>query len=116
MQFRAVLCAAALALATTLFVLVGGAGAAGGSGKPKLSKEDRAALADARANGVKQVTLLIAAKGGAVGAAADGVTGLGGGGRRQPGRGSAGEPRHPDSARRSGPRRDADAARARDAR
>ncbi len=76
MQFRAVLCAAALALAATLFV--GGAGAAGGLGEPKLSKEDRAALAEARANGVQQVTLLIAAKGGAAGAVANGVTGLGG--------------------------------------
>jgi subtilisin family serine protease len=66
-----------LVLAATLFV-AGGAGAAGGSGSPKLSKEDRAALAEARANGEKQVTLLIAAKAGAVNAVADGVTSLGG--------------------------------------
>jgi subtilisin family serine protease len=78
MQFRAVLSAAALALAVTLFAVAGGAGAAGGSGKPKLSKEDRAALAQARANGDKQVTMLIAAKTGQMSAVADGVTSLGG--------------------------------------
>jgi hypothetical protein len=78
MQFRAVLSAAALALAVTLFAVAGGAGAAGGSGKPKLSKEDRAALAEARANGEKQVTMLIAAKTGQMNAVADGVTSLGG--------------------------------------
>jgi subtilisin family serine protease len=78
MQLKAVLSVAALVLAVTLFALVGGAGAAGGSGKPKLSKEDKGALAEARANGEKQVTLLIAAKTGQMGAVADGVTSLGG--------------------------------------
>jgi Subtilase family/Bacterial pre-peptidase C-terminal domain len=78
MQFRAVLSAAALVLAAALFVLAGGAGAAGGSGSPKLSKEDRTALAEARANGEQQVTLLIAAKAGAMNAVASGVSGLGG--------------------------------------
>lgn len=77
MQLKAVLSAAALALAVTLFALVGGAGAAGGSGKPKLSKEDKAALAEARANGEKQVTMLIAAKTGQMSAVASGVTSLG---------------------------------------
>jgi subtilase family protein/pre-peptidase len=78
MRLRAVLSAAAVALAATLLVFAGGAGAAGGSGGPKLSKEDRAALAEARANGKKDVELLIAAKSGQMNAVASGVTSLGG--------------------------------------
>jgi subtilisin family serine protease len=77
MQLKAVLSAAAVVLAATL-LLAGSAGAADGAGSPKLSKEDRAALAEARANGEKQVTMLIAAKPGEMNAVAEGVTGLGG--------------------------------------
>src|ERR671936_1199725 len=78
MQLRAVLSAAAIALAATLLVFAGRAGAASGSGGPKLSKEDRAALAEARANGKKDVELLIAAKTGQMNVVVSGVTDLGG--------------------------------------
>src|SRR5690349_9710207 len=78
MRRRGVLYAAVLALAAVVFALAGGAGAAGGPGGPKMSKEDRAALAEARTNGKHDVTMLIAAKSGAMNAVVAGVTALGG--------------------------------------
>jgi hypothetical protein len=66
---------AGLAVLACLAITLAAGAASGGGGKPRLSKADRAALANARATGQKSVTLLVATK---LGATKEVVSGLGG--------------------------------------
>jgi subtilase family protein len=65
-----------LGLLACLLVAIGASAAPAGKGK--LSKQERALLASARAEGKSSVTLLIASKAGANGSVVSGVQGLGG--------------------------------------